>query len=171
MKKFIIAFVCALAVLPVYAQDANRITGILAKKAATISDFSYLVASELGMEASPFEAYAYCDRFNTFRFTDTANTPVTVRMASRFFMENYGINGGLMWSISHAERYAWKELKAKGFWKKGLDPDNVLSGRDLVVSINKFFSMYPDARLRNPPSIEASDELRAALLGAREEIQ
>jgi hypothetical protein len=76
-----------------------------------------------------------------------------------------------MWSASHSPRYAWKDLKANGFWKKNLDPDTVLSGRDLVVAVSKFFTQYPDAKLRNPPSIEASDELRAALLGTREEVK
>jgi len=53
--------------------------------------------------------------------------------------------------------------------EKGLDPDTVLSGRDVVVAASRFFSMYPEAKLRNPPSTEASQNLKAALLSYEED--
>lgn len=172
MKKMILCILVALLVVPAFAQQAEVLTGILSKKTTTYMDFSYLIASEIGMECSPFEAYTWCDRFGTFPGNKTANTPMSARTISHFFMTNYGIKAnGIMWSLAHSPRYAWKELKNKGFWEAGTDPDTVLTGRDLVRSVRKFFTEYPDAQLRNPPTPEASDKYRKALLAGKEEAK
>jgi len=171
MKKVVLSCFLILLLVPLFAQDADIVTRILAKKTVTCIDFSYLVASELGMECTPFEAYTYCDRFGCFPFKASADKPVTVRMVSLFLMKNYGLNGGVLWSATHNSRYAWKELKASGFWKTGIDPNQKLSGRDMVRAISKFFMTYPDARLRNPPTPEAPTELRNALLADKEETK
>lgn len=168
MKKSLLCAALVFLILPAFAQDASVITDILGKENATYMDLAYLVASELGMDCTPFEAYAYCDRFGNFRFNVSANAPIMVKDVSIFLMSNYGLKGGLMWSAFHNPRYAWKELKATGFWKPGTDPDTKLSGRDLVRAISKFFTMYPDATLKNPPSVEASEQYLKALLAAEE---
>ena len=168
MKKLLLCGILALLLIPAFAQDAAVITDILAKPTASCMDFSYLVASELGMECSPFEAYSYCDRFGNFSFTGGPNAPVTVKDISYFLMSNFGLKGGMMWSTIHTSRYAWKELKATGFWKSGTDPDTKLSGRDLVRAISKFVLIYPDATLKNPPAKEASDKYLKALLADQE---
>lgn len=168
MKKILLICAAVLLSFPAIAQDAQYITEIIARDQATYMDFSYLVASELGMEGEPFEAYSWCDRFGSFDLKKAPNTPITIKTASHFLMNNYGIKGGLIWSAFHTPRYAWKELKAKDFWKSGSDPDTVLSGRDLIKVINKFFDKYPDARLRNPPMEEATDQHKAALVNVQE---
>lgn len=170
MKKFAVMCLSLLtAALPLAAQDAAALSEILEKREATVTDLSYLAASQLGMECTPFEAYAYCDRFGTFPLDSTAELPVTVRLVSYFLMKNYGLKGGLMWTATGNPRYAWKELKAQGFWKPGTDPDNILSGRDLVRAISKFSDLWPDAMLLNPPVGEASNEYREAILAAKED--
>ena len=168
MKKAILTLILTAILIPAFSQDADAMTELLSKKSATLIDLSYLVASELGMEVTPFEAYTYCDRFGSFGFTEPAGTPLTAKAVSNFLMMNYGLSGGILWSTFKSPRYAWKELKNAGFWKKGMDPDTVLSGRDIVVAMSKFFSMYPKARMINPPSSEASDRYRKALLSAKE---
>jgi hypothetical protein len=168
MKKVFLGFALALLLVPVFAQDAGTLTDILGKKTATLMDFSYLVVSELGMSCSPFEAYTYCDRFGTFPITALAKEPVTMKDISFFLMSNYDQKGGVMWKAARSPRYAWKEMKASGFWKKGSDPDSTLSGRDLVRYVSKFFSTRPDAKLANPPTGEASEKYRDALLANKE---
>jgi len=168
MKKLLLSGILALLLAPAFAQDAAVISDILAKPAANCMDFSYLIASALGMECTPFEAFNYCDRFNNFSFAEGPNAPVTVKDVSYFLMSNYGIKGGMMWSSFHNSRYAWKEMKATGFWKSGTDPDTKLSGRDLVRAISKFVLVYPDATLKDPPAKEASDKYLKALLADEE---
>lgn len=168
MKKLLILCVAALLAFPAFAQEARYVTEIIARDQATHMDFSYLVASELGMDSSPFEAYAWCDRYGSYSMETTPDAPITVRTVSHFLMRNYGVKGGLIWSAFKTPRYAWKELKANGFWKSGSDPDTVLSGRDLIKAMNKFFDMYPDAKLRNPPSEEAPEQYKKALDNVQE---
>ncbi len=168
-KRTALCLALLAAILPLAAQDAALLSGILEKQSATVTDFSYLVASQLGMECTPFEAYTYCDRFGTFPFAKNAEQPVTVRMVSHFLMKNYGLKGGILWNATGSARYAWKELKAQGFWKAGTDPDHVLSGRDLVRAVSKFVAKWPEATLRDPPVPEAKAEYRDAIFSAKEE--
>lgn len=170
MKKSLgIGFALLLSALPLAAQDAALLSKILEKDVATVTDFSYLIASQLGMECTPFEAYAYCDRFGTFSFKADAEQAVTVRLVSHFLMSNYGLKGGVLWNATGSARYAWKEMKAQGFWKSGTDPDMILSGRDLVRAISKFVAKWPDSTLRDPPVDEAPRVYREAILSAKGE--
>ena len=154
---------------PIFAQDAGMLTDILGRKTATLMDFSYLVVSELGMSCSPFEGLPpiaiASDRSRSRRLRIK---PVTAKDVSFFLMYNYGQKGGIMWKATRSPRYAWKEMKASGFWKTGTDPDSTLSGRDLVRYVSKFFSTKPDAKLANPPTGEASEKYRDALLANKE---
>jgi hypothetical protein len=168
MKKLAIAVLMACLLAPAFCQEARVMTDILAREKATNTDFAYLIASQTGMTCTPFEAWSWCDRFGSFQFDSTASTPVTVYTVSHFLMSNYGIKGGLLWSAFHNQRYAWKELSASGFWKAGTDPDTVLSGRDLVRAVAKFFQEHPDALPRNPATQEASGQYLKALLAQEE---
>lgn len=168
MKR--LALICGVLLagaLRLTAQDAAAVTEILNKDTATLTDFSYLVASQLGMECTPFEAYVYCDRFGQFPFGKDAETPVTVKMISHFLMANYGLSGGIMWTATRSGRYAWKEMRSNGFWKAGTDPNMTLSGRDLVRTMSRFAARWPDALLRDPPVGEASADYRAAILSPK----
>jgi hypothetical protein len=154
--------------LPVAAQSASELSVILGKKESNTVDFSYLIASSSGLECTPFEAYAWCDRFNTFPLTDTMNTPATPKRISYFLMTNYQLKGGIMWSLTGNARYAYKELKNRGFWNQGTDPDSVLSGRDLVRAVRQFFTDYPDALPRRPDAPKPNPRYLEALLADKE---
>jgi len=169
MKKKILGCLMLALLAPLAAQDAATISSILAKKSVSYLDFSYLLASELGLTATPFEAWAYCDRYGAFPFDAKAGDPITVKEISFFLVKNYGLGGGIMWSASQSPRYAWKELRNNGFWARNIDPGMVLSGRDLVQAVSKFFNTYPEARLHTPPTPEAPYEYRNILLADSQE--
>jgi hypothetical protein len=168
MKKLFGILALSFLLVPAFTQSAAMLSQIMGEKAATVMDFSYLITSELGMDCTRFEAYTYCDRFGLFAIDEMAKEPVTVQTVSYFLMTNYGLKGGIMWDLTKSPRYAWKELKSTGFWKKGTNPDDVLSGRDLVRVVSKFFQTYPDAKLCNPPTKEASSRYIEALLSNKE---
>lgn len=165
MNKKGLYLIFLMAFFPLFSQDAKIITEILEKKEATYMDFSYLIASEMELGISPFEAYTWCDRSEVFGFTKKPSEPLTAKTFSYFVMKNYGLKGGIMWTIFKTPRYAWKELKNNGFWKPGVASSKILSGRDLVVYTSKFFTEYPEAQFTsvNQESIEPS--LIDALLG------
>lgn len=170
MNKYLLTIALALCTIYVVsAQDAAAISQLLNKETATYMDFSYLVASELGMEVSKFEAYAFCDRYGVFPFSHSADTPIKVKTISHFLMKNYGLSGGLMWRATGNARYAWKELRANRFWSSQMDPEMYLSGRDLVRAFSKFISQFPNAKLIDPPGDEAPARFRNALLAGKEE--
>ncbi len=170
MKKSFTALVIAslVAILPVAAQSASEISLILEKKATNTLDFSYLVASSAGFQGNPFQAYAWCDRFNTFPLDGTMNDPATPKAISHFLMANYQLQGGIMWTLTGSPRYAYKELKSRGFWPRGTDPDTALSGRDLIKTVRQFLSDYPDALPRRPDSPEPDPSWLKALLADKE---
>lgn len=171
MKKIALIVVLTLALTPVFSQSAAFIGEIIAKENATYMDFSYLIASELGMECTPFEAYTWCETFGSFPLSDRAHTPITVKNISYFLMLNYGLEGGLLWSATQSPRYAWRELKAQKFWPAATDPGNTLSGRDMVRAVSNFFNTYPNAKLRDPSAKEADHRYRALLLSEKGETK
>lgn len=151
-----------------FSQNAQAVTEILEKGTANYMDFSYLVASELGMDVSPFEAYTYCDRFGIFPYGHRVTDPVSVKTMSHFFMTAYAMKGGILWTATHNARYAWKELRANGFWSQGTDPSMHLSGRDMVRAVSRFFARWPESRLIDPPAVEAPARFRSNLLADKE---
>lgn len=147
MKKVLVLALAALAVHTAVAQSAQAVTDILARETATYGDFSYLISSELGTETTPEGAFARCERFGTFPTGTRADTPLTVKGVSHFFMSHYGLSGGLLWRVTKSARYAWRELKYQGFWPAGTDPDDVLSGTEMVQAVGRFFDTWPEAKL------------------------
>ena len=171
MKKVCITLLFLTFLVPAFSQSAEAVSGILSKETASYMDFSYMIASQLGLECTPFEAYAWCERFGTFPLEDRANSPITVKNASHFLMVNYGLTGGIMWSATHSPRYAWKELKYRRFWPAGTDPDNELSGMEMVQAVSRFFETYPEASLSVPPAVEAEHRYRELLLSDKGETK
>ena len=169
MRKCIAFLLCIVFVIPVFGQSASTITEILEKETASYLDFSYLIVAEAGMDSTPFEAFTWCERFGTFPLGDMPDSPITAKTVSYFLMKNYELGGGLMWSATQSPRYAWKELKAAGFWRKSFDPDRRLSGREAVQAVSKFFEENPGVVLREPPAAAASHDNRALLLQDKEE--
>lgn len=169
MKKFVVILLIIYLAIPVFAQDAEQISSILDKDHVSYMDFSYLVASELGMNVTPFEAWVYCDRFECFPFTAKPDDQIPVKIISYFLMKNYALSGGIMWSLTKSPRYAWKELRRNSFWNVNTDPSSVLSGRDLIQAISKFVSLWPTATLKNPQQKEVKLEFINALLADKEE--
>ncbi len=149
MKKIAACFACMLFLFPVFSQSAAVMSDILEKEQASYGDFSYLVAAEAGREATLPEAFDWCTQFESFPGSSTLDSAITAKTVSFFLMSNYDLPGGLMWSAMRNARYAWKELKANGFWKQGMDPDHILSGRELIQALNRFADMFPEARLRD----------------------
>lgn len=155
VKKFIVCFLCIAFIMPAFTQSAATVTEILDKPTANYRDFSYLIVAEAGMESSPDEAYSRCEQFDTFPSSDTPDSPITAKTVSYFLMKNYKVPGGLMWTAVQSPRYAWKEMKASGFWLRGFDPDRELSGREVVQAVSKFFEENPKAVLRKMPAAPA----------------
>lgn len=150
MKRYALIILCMLFLFPVFSQSAEVVSDILNKEQASYGDFSYLVAAEAGMEKDSSEAFVWCRQFESFSESTLQEDPVTIKTVSFFLMNNYELPGGLMWSATRSPRYAWKELKANGFWKPGTDPDHILNGRELVEALNRFSEMFPEARIRDP---------------------
>lgn len=169
MKKIVIILLITYLALPVIAQDAEQISKILEKNHVSYIDFSYLIASELGMDVTPFEAWTYCDRFECFPFTAKPNDEIPVKIISYFLMKNYSLSGGIMWSLTKSPRYAWNELRKNSFWSVNIDPSSVLSGRDIIQALSKFYILWPTATLINPPHNQVKTEYINALLSEKEE--
>ena len=132
-------------------------------------DFSYLIASELGMEVTPFEAWVYCDRFEAFPFTAKPNDPIPVKTISYFLMKNYSLSGGIMWSLTKSPRYAWKELRKNSFWNANIDQSTILSGRNMIQAVSKFFNLWPTVNLRDPPNRQLNPEYLNAFISEKED--
>lgn len=169
MKKLLAILLLTSIAFSAIAQDAEQISKILEKDHVNYMDFSYLIATELGMNVSPFEAWAYCDRFESFPFTAKPTDQIPAKMVSFFLMKNYSLPGGIMWSLTQSPRYAWKELRNNSFWSVSVDPSSTISGRNMIQAISKFFLLWPTATLMDPPRTEVKSEYINALLSEKED--
>ncbi len=136
--------------LPMFSQSAAIVSDILNKEQASYGDFSYFIAAQAGKDVTPEEAFNWCKEFESFPEGTSAKDSVSVKAVSFFLMRSYELPGGLMWSATQKPRYAWRELKANGFWTAGTDPDHILGGQELVQTMNRFTEMFPETELRDP---------------------
>ena len=150
MKRYALLFLCMLCLLPMFSQSAAVISDILEKQEATYGDFSYFIAAREGKVAPPAEGFTWGKQFEAFPGEASSEDSVSVKTVSFFLMNSYELPGGLMWSATQKPRYAWRELKANGFWKTGTDPDHILGGQELVQAMNRFAEMFPEAEIRDP---------------------
>jgi len=170
MKKIIVLTVLlSLATPLLVAQEAAVISDILKNQIADLKDFSYMIASSEGRLGTPFEAYTFCDRFGTFPFRSAADLPLRAKTVSYFLMKNYEIGGGIFWTIFKSPRYAFRELKYRGLWTNIRNPNYILSGRDLIRVLSRFHVLFPDAVLRDLPSIKETADNFNALIGSEKE--
>lgn len=170
MKKIIlIPVLLTMLTTLLVAQDAAVITEILNKPVTDLKDFSYMIASSEGRSGTPFEAYTFCDRYGSFPYRSAADLPLKAKTVSVFLMKHYEIKGGIFWTIFKSPRYAFRELKHTGLWINNRDPDYILSGRDVIRVLGRFYELYPEVVLQDPPGAKETAAYFNALLGSEKE--
>lgn len=139
-KRFLVmAALILLCVAVVSAQSADALSKMIEADQVTVGDVSYFLAVYL--DAVP-ESASGADAVRALQNADICSDDVgafdvlTYKTFAGLLMRTWNVKGGLMYSITKADRYALRELQAAGFISAGADPQAVVSGYDALAVLN-----------------------------------
>lgn len=143
-KKFIL--VLAMAILfsvAAFAQSSEKLTEIISTEHVTCGQVAYLAAtysSAISEEDGDEKAFEVFKENGCFGPAVLASDEATLAEVSNLLIKVTNTKCGLMYRLTGAQRYAFKELKAKGVLPQTADPGMKISGRDAIGILNKLIS-------------------------------
>ncbi len=141
MKKLIFSIAILIAgAFPAISQSAEKISEILSSDGLTFGQLSYLVGTcgqGLNDKASYKEAFNFIKKKGFIADGVSENDKANVAQAAGLFFKSSGQKGGLMYRILGCDRYAFKELRAKGAIPQNVDPSMKIQGRDALALLSE----------------------------------
>ncbi len=139
LRKIVLLLVFAFCAFHVTAQSSQKISELLEFQNLTNGQASYLIASCMGLveeNASDEDSYKVLVSEKLFKESNSPDQLLTLAKAAHLCVKSSGIKGGLLYSIFHNDRYAFRELKALGIIPVSMDPSVKVSGTDLIALMN-----------------------------------
>ncbi len=143
-KKNIVAVfgLFLLLAVKINAQSADAVSEMIATPAVRFSQAAYFMATaiEPSIETEA-EALAFCVENELCTRSAHPDAPMTVSEFAGMCMRTYGLKGGIMYAITKANHYAFRELQAKGFISKTADPRSTISGSNALIIITECITL------------------------------
>ncbi len=142
MRKIKICFsIVILMVLccAVYAQNATIVSEMIESPAVTVHQVAYLLSVYTGVadeSASVEEALAASIESGLCRKSAKGDSPVDYTTLAGICMRAFGFRGGLMYTITHADHYALRELQSMGLLASTVVPQAKVDGFSALLLIN-----------------------------------
>ena len=144
MKNFIFIFILSFsATFSVFSQSAEKLSDVLASEKVTLGQLSYLAGTcGLGLPdetdySTAFEKIKEQNLLPKSVIKDASEGDVaTISQAAYLFMKSTNLSGGVMYKLTNAKRYAFKEVKARGILPPNADPNSTLDGHDAFAILN-----------------------------------
>ncbi len=144
LKKSIIALsVVLLFSTSAFAQSSEKLTEIISTEHVTCGQAAYLAASYSNLISEDDTDEKAFEIFKEKGYFDSgvlASDEATLAEVSSLMVKVTDTKGGLLYRLTGARRYAFKELKAKGILPQNSDPDMRISGRDAIGILNGLIS-------------------------------
>ncbi len=141
MKKIIMgALFATVLTFAAGAQSAQKVSEIDESPAATYGQFSYLIAT---YSSTIDDSASYSYAFDTLKKTgdidaDLLSTdPVPLSVVAKICCDTWKINGSLMYKLTKAPRYAFRQLQALNIIPKTANPTTYPSGHQLLNIITR----------------------------------
>lgn len=141
MKKKILVIALLLVVFAaaVSAQSADALTRLIEADKATVGDIAYFLAVYRGSvseNATATDAIRALQEENICSNSVSADNVLTYKVFAGMLMRTWNVRGGLMYTLTKSDRYALRDLQAKGFISSGADPVAAVSGYEALAVIN-----------------------------------
>lgn len=141
MGKYFVAVAVSLlfCVATIFAQFSDVVTGMLESPAVTWGEAAYVLACALDEPAEPGDAQAALLLLQERDIAPggvSVEQGITLAQLSGLCMRTWRLRGGLFYSITGADRYAFRELRAKGILPPGADPSMLVDGFDALNIIH-----------------------------------
>ena len=134
-KKLLVFFLVIMFSSFCFGQQAEIITEILESTEVTWGDMSYIAASYINVDEANLNknsAFEFLKECNIISPNVNITEPINMAELSGLCMKTFNMKGGLFYTISKSNWYAFKELKALGFLVKNADPHSKISGFDAM---------------------------------------
>ena len=131
MKQKILVLVVFFLAMAVYGQEASKVTEILNAPQLTTGQVAYIAACwfDPANETMDFhEATQLLVDQGVLKEGSSATDAIRLDELAGLCMKTWEIPGGLFYHLTKANRYAFKELKALGYFSANDDPSFSVTG-------------------------------------------
>jgi len=136
---FLICFVFFSASL--FGQTAARLELLLSEQELTWSQAAgFLLEASEKMTGSPEQAFAFVMEQKWLPVHFQPNDKARLQGIALLLMRSFELKGGIFYSITHSQHHAFRELVYKEVISGDKDPRAYVSGRDLLLMVNKILS-------------------------------
>ncbi|AEF85742.1 hypothetical protein TREPR_2298 [Treponema primitia ZAS-2] len=159
MKRYLL-LLCALTAALLsppraHAQTAGELERLLGAPIVSYQDAAWLVLSSVEAVpggTAPADAYQFALDRNWLPKKATANSAVTLGGVSLLIMEAAGIKGGIMFTLTHGSRYAYRDLVYRGLIQGRAYATQKVSGERLLQILGRALE-YTETGVRRGPSV------------------
>lgn len=153
MKKFISILFTLFVVFSVHAQSADVITDILESEQATFGQVCYISAVEQGLIGDNDDYNKAIEVLAANELIPEivdANTPMPVGNIAFLMSQIWDVKGGIMYRITKGSpRYSFKQFKTDGVIASTVEPQDFISGPELLEIHNICTRVYGGFNIRN----------------------
>ena len=142
MKKLLMTLLAVFSLTAVFAQSNDFITQVIGTKEITYGQAAYLLMCDrafIAENASESDAISALEE-NFPALTkklsiQKVNHTLTAKEFSFLCSSVYDVKSSLMYLIFHNKRYAFRQMKAAGYFAPSVDPKEPLDGRKALIII------------------------------------
>lgn len=143
-RKFLI--ICGLLFVGFFCfgQSSDYVSKMIESPCVTYEDAAYFCAINLGLiqEAdSPKDALVALDREKVFPMPKNPSANITYDAFSNMCLRTWKIKGGLLYTITKSNRYAFKEMQYLGFIPVSEEPKTEVSGIQMLNMFTRCIEM------------------------------
>lgn len=139
VKKIIVTAACFLffAAVNASAQSANAVSEMIETPAVRYSQAAYFMAVAVNPDIPESEALDFCIHFGLCTTPSDPEKLITLSELAGMCMRTFNLRGGILYSITKSNHYAFREMQAKGFIPKSADPSATITGSNALVMITE----------------------------------
>jgi len=119
---------------------AEEIETLLASDAVTYAQASRLVLDAAGAAAftDPSEAFYFAREQNWLPRNASPHAPARLNNISLLLMQSFGLRGGILFTLTGAPRFAYREMVHMGILHGRISPVQMVSGDTLLYLVGRF---------------------------------
>ena len=133
-KSLLIPLAFLLSAAPIHAQTAADIEELLGTEAISCEEAAWLVLA-VALETPPADrtaAFTLAREQGWFPENTEGASHITMSGLSLLLMKSFDLTGGLMYRITGNRRYAFREMRARGFISGRAYPNFSVSGEQFL---------------------------------------
>jgi len=143
LAGFFVLQIFAAPPVQLFAQTAARLEALLNKAEITWADAAGFVleASENLSNAGGDDAFRFAAQRNWLPKNAASGDTARFDGTALLLMQSFGFKGGIFFGIGKSPHHAYREMVYKGVIKGDPDPRAAVSGRELLLMINRILAM------------------------------